>query len=129
MRTIDRRLAGIVTAVVATACTLMAVAPAANATATTANATATGTLYTVDSNTNVRTDPSTSAHVMHTLGNGAVITIICYTYGTPVTSGRYHSSIWYWGTVGDDSGYGDNGYVSATRVNTPHDPATGVPSC
>jgi uncharacterized protein YraI len=125
MRRSVQRLAG-TAAVVTTACAIVTAAPAANAATVKAS---TGTLYTIDSNTNVRTGPSTSARIIHTLGSGAGITIICYDYGTKVTSGPYTSSIWYWGTVYDDSGFADNGYVSATRVNTPHDPAPGVGRC
>lgn len=87
--------------------------------------------YSLDANSRLRNGPSTSSATRGISTQELDFWIYCYTRGTYVDDGHYHTDIWYKGNVhdpGTSTQYYDV-YSWGGNVNTPSDPPAGLEAC
>ncbi|MFI2203614.1 hypothetical protein ACH47Z_23120 [Streptomyces sp. NPDC020192] len=87
--------------------------------------------YSIDANSRLRNGPSTSSATRGITTQELDFWIYCYTRGTYVDDGHYHTDVWYKGNVkdpGTNIQYYDV-YSWGGNVNTPSDPPAGLEAC
>ena len=88
-------------------------------------------LYTIDANSRLRGAPSTGSPSHGITTQTLNFYVFCYSRGTYVDDGHYHTDIWYKGNVhdpGTSTQYYDV-YSWGGNVNTPSDPPAGLEAC
>ncbi|MEU1405324.1 hypothetical protein ABZ471_23705 [Streptomyces sp. NPDC005728] len=87
--------------------------------------------YPIDANSRLRNGPSTSSGSRGITTQTLDFWIYCYSRGTYVDDGHYHTDVWYKGNVhdpGTSTQYYDV-YSWGGNVNTPSDPPAGLEPC
>ena len=88
-------------------------------------------VYTIDANSRLRTGPYTSSPTTTVTTQELNFYVSCYSRGTYVDDGHYHTDVWYRGNV-YDPGTGIQSvdrYSWGGNVNTPSDPPAGLEAC
>lgn len=87
--------------------------------------------YPLDANSRLRNGPSTSSATRGISTQELDFWIYCYTRGTYVDDGHYHTDIWYKGNVHDPGTHTQyyDVYSWGGNVNTPSDPPAGLEAC
>jgi hypothetical protein len=88
-------------------------------------------LYTIDANARLRNGPSTSSASRGTTTQTLNFYVFCYSRGTYVDDGHYHTDVWYRGNVYDPGTHTQyyDAYSWGGNVNTPSDPPAGLETC